>query len=93
MLTYIKDTVMFPNIEHYSPSDYATFNQIKSFLLINIGLLLEREKKAKSFHFMLSLLSGSGFWQKLENVVENFLTVISNGTASNYLLKIKLLMK
>ena len=30
-----------------SPSDYATFNQIKSFLLFNIGLLLEREKSKK----------------------------------------------
>ena len=50
-------------------------------VLFNIGLLLEREKKQqKSFHFMLSLLSSSGFRHKLENVVKNFLTVISNGT-------------
>ena len=27
---------------------------------------------------MLSLLSRGGIWQKLENVVKNFLTVISN---------------
>ena len=40
---------------------------------------LVRKKKAKSFHFMLSLLSRSGFEQNLENVVKNFLTVISNG--------------
>ena len=65
-------TVTSPNITRpltlcTSPSDYATFNQIKSFLLFNIWLLSERE--AKCFHFMLSLLSRSGFWQKLENVV------------------------
>ena len=74
----------FPNIVQpltlrTSQSDYATFNQIKSFLLINIGLLTEREKTSKSFHFMLSLLSWGGFRQQLENVVKNFLTVISNG--------------
>ena len=28
---------------------------------------------------MLSLLSRGGIWQKLENVVKNFLTIISNG--------------
>ena len=49
------------------------------FLLLNIGLLLERAKKAKSFYFMLSLLSRSGYWQTLEIIVKNFLTVISNG--------------
>ena len=53
---------------------YATFNQI-IFLLFNIGLLLEREKTAKSFHFTLSLLSRGVFRQKLENVVKNFLTI------------------
>ena len=76
-------TVMSPNIAgpltlRTSPSDFATFNQIKSFLLFNIGLLLEKEKKEKSFHFMLSLLSRSGFWQKLDMLLK-FLTVISNG--------------
>ena len=48
------------------------------FFLLNIGLLLEKRKKAKSFHFLLSLLCRSGYWRKLENVVKNFLTVISN---------------
>ena len=76
-------TVTSPNIARpltmlTSPSDYATFKQIKSFLIFKIRLLLEREKKAKSYHFMLSLLSRSRFWQQLENVVKKFLTVVSN---------------
>ena len=37
-----------------------------------------KRKTAKSFHFMLSLLSRSESWQKLQNVVKNFLTIISN---------------
>ena len=70
-------TVTSPNIAQpltlrTSPSDYATFYQVKSFLLFNIGLLLEKEKKAKSFYVMLSLLNRSGFRQKLENVVKTF---------------------
>ena len=45
-------SVTSPNIGWFltlrtSPSDYATFNQIKSFLLFNFGLLLEREKSKK----------------------------------------------
>ena len=49
-------TVTSPNIARpltlrTSPSDYATFNQIKSFLLFNFGLLLEREKQQKVFTF------------------------------------------
>ena len=48
--TYDTLTVMSPNIArpltlHTSPSDYATFNQIRSFLIFNIMLLLEREKQ------------------------------------------------
>ena len=52
-------TVMSPNIARpltlrTSSSDYATFNQIKSFLIFSIRLLLEREKQQKvstlSFH-------------------------------------------
>ena len=62
-----------------SPSDYGTFYQIHSFKLSNIGLILARENNQK-IHFMLSLLSMGGCRQKLENVVKNFLTVISNGT-------------
>ena len=73
---------MSPNIErpltlHTSPRDYATFNQIKSFLIFNIRLLLER---AKDFHFVFSRLSKDGFQQKLANVVKNFWTLISNAT-------------
>ena len=59
-------TVMSPYIARpltlrTSPNDYATFNQIKSFLIFSIRLLLEREKTAKGFHFNLSLLSRGGF--------------------------------
>ena len=52
-------TVMSPNIARpltlrTSPSDYATFNQIKSFLIYSMRLLLEREKQQNvltlSFH-------------------------------------------
>ena len=53
-----------------NPSDHATFNQIKSFLIFNNGLLLESEKQQK-----VGWIS-----QKLENVVKNFLTTISNAT-------------
>ena len=63
--------IAMPLTLHTGPSEYATFKQIKSILLFNIGLLLERENKQNVFR--------SGFWQKLENVVKNFLTVISNG--------------
>ena len=48
------------------PSDYATFNQIKSSLLFNIGLLLEKEKQPKN-HFVRG-----GFPQKLVNDVKFF---------------------
>ena len=47
-------TVMSPNIARpltlrTCPSDYATFNQIKSFFIYNIRLLLEGEKQQKVF--------------------------------------------
>ena len=75
-------TVMSPNIARpltlrTSPSDYATFNQIKSFLIFNISLLLEREH-SKRFSLMFSRLSRGGFQQKLANIVKNCLTLISN---------------
>ena len=49
-LLFLLLTVMSPNIVQLlilrtSPSDYAICNQIKSFLIFNIGLLLEREKQ------------------------------------------------
>ena len=70
---------MSPNIARpltlrTSPSGYATFNQIKSFLIFNIRLLLEREKQQKGFHLKLSLLSRGGFRQKNGKVVKNFQT-------------------
>ena len=43
-------------------------------------MLFERDKTTKRFHFMLSLLSRGGFRQKMENVVKNSRTVISNDT-------------
>ena len=50
--TWSLATVTSPNIARpltlrTSPSDYATFNKIKTFLLFNIGLPLEREKQQK----------------------------------------------
>ena len=68
---------MSPNIARpltlrTSPSDYATFNQIKSFLIFNIRLL-----QAKAFYFMFSRLGRGRFRQNLPNDVKNFLTLIS----------------
>ena len=47
-----------------NPNAYATFNQIKSFLKIS------REKTAKWFQCLLSLLNRGGFLQNLANVVK-----------------------
>ena len=57
-----------------SPSDYATFNQIKTFLIFSIRQLLEREKTAKGFHFKLSLLRRGRFRQKFAKVVKKIET-------------------
>ena len=54
------------------PSDYATFNQIRSFLIFNIRLL-----QAKYFYVMFSRLGRGRFRQNLPNDVKNFLTLIS----------------
>ena len=56
-------TVMSPNSLQpltlcISPRDYATFNQIKSFLIFDIGLLLEREKQQKVFTLSFNCLAG-----------------------------------
>ena len=56
-------TVMSPNIAmpltlRTSPSDYATFNQIKSFLIFNIRLLLERERQQKIFTYVFTAEQG-----------------------------------
>ena len=56
------------------PSDYATLN------LIKYRVAFGKRKTAKTFHMMRSLLSRGEFRQKLENVVKNFLTVVSNST-------------
>ena len=74
---------MSPNIARpltlrTSPSDYAIFNQIRSFLIFSIRLLLERENTAKRFHFKLSLMSRGGFRQKFAKVVKKIQTEISN---------------
>ena len=81
---------MSPNIARpltlrTSPSEYATFNQIKYILIFNIKLLWEREKTAKGFHFKLSLLSRGGFRQKIAKVVKNFRTKFQMTQTSNYL--------
>ena len=73
---------MSPNIARpltlrTSQSDYATFNQIKSFFIFNIRLLLEREKH-KRFSLYIFTAEQGWIWQKLANVVKNFLTLISN---------------
>ena len=59
--------VMFPNsawplILHTSPNYYDTFNEIKSYLIFNIRLLLERENQQKVC-FLLSMMSRGGFLQ------------------------------
>ena len=77
-LTVTSLNIARPLTLHTSPSYYATFNQIKSFLLFNIGLLLEREKTTKSFHFRLPLLDRGGFRQNWKMMLKNFLTIISN---------------
>ena len=57
--------VMSPNIARpltlrTSPSDYATSNQIKPFLIFNIRLLLEREKNSKRFSLYV-ITAGQGW--------------------------------
>ena len=76
-------TVTSPNIARpltllTSPSDYTTFNhQIKSFLIFNIMMPLERENSKK---VSLYAFTAEQEWilANYENVVKNFLTVISN---------------
>ena len=60
-----------------SPSDYAAFSQINYFWYLISGWFW-KEKIGNGFHFMFSLLSRGGFPQKRANVVEKFLTLISN---------------
>ena len=50
-----------------------------------------KEKTAKRFHFMLSLLRSGGFQQNLENVVKNSLTIISNDPGFKLFITLKLL--
>ena len=63
---------------HTSPSDYATFNQIKSFLLFNVGLLMEREKQQKVFTLGFHCWTGVDFGKNWKRLLKNFLTIISN---------------
>ena len=69
--------IVRPRILHTSQSDYATFNQIKTFLIFNIRLFLEREKQQKVFSLCYRCLAGVDFGK---NWKKNFLTVISNDT-------------
>ena len=85
--TVTSANIVRPLTLHNSPSDYATFNQIKSFLIfLKYQVALGKRKTAKRFHFILSLLSRVGFRLKLENVVKNSLIVISNDPGFNDLL-------
>ena len=53
---------------HASRSDYATFYQVKYFLIFNIRLVLEREKQPKVFALCFHGSAGVDFgknWQML----------------------------
>ena len=59
-------TVTSPNIARpltlrTSPNEYVTINQIKSFLIFNIGLLLEREKQQNVFTLYFYCSAGVDF--------------------------------
>ena len=90
--------VMSPNIARpltlrTSPSDYATFNQIKSILVFSIRLLLEREKQE-----MVSLLSfhcwtGEDFVKNLQKLIKKFRPKFQMTRTSNDLFWIKILVE
>ena len=76
-------TVTSPNIARpltlrTSPSDYVTFNQIKSFLIFNIMLLLEREKQQNIFTLCFHGWVGVDFGKNWQILLKNFQTWISN---------------
>ena len=91
-------TVMSPNIArpltlHTSPSDYATYNQIKYFLIFNIRLILEREKQQKVFTLCFHGLAGVDFGKNWHFFFKNFLTLISNDPGLKLFTLNKLLTK
>ena len=63
-----------------SPSDYATFNQIRSILFFNIGLLLEREKQQNVFTLCAHCWAGVDLGKKWKMLLKTPRTVISNDT-------------
>ena len=70
-------TVMFPSIVwpltlHTSPSDYATFIQIKSVLIFNIKLLLEREKQQKVFALSIQERAWLDFGKNWQMLLKTF---------------------
>ena len=72
-------TVMSPNIAQpltlrTSPSDYATFNQIKTFFIFNIRLLLEREKQLNVFTLSFHCWVGVDFGKNLQKLFIKFQT-------------------
>ena len=87
-------TVMSPNIARpltlcTSPSDYAIFNQIKSFLIFSIRLLLEREKQQNVFTLSFHWWAGVDFGKNLQKLLKNFRPKFQMTQTSNNLFWIK----
>ena len=85
---------MSPNIARpltlrTSPSDYATFNRIKSFFISSIRLLLEREKQQKVFTLCVHCWAGVDFGKKLQKLLKIFRPKFQMTQISNYLFWIK----
>ena len=67
---------MSPNIAW--PLTLRTSPSDKTFFDILYQVAFGKRKTAKYFHSMFSWRSRGGIWQKIANVVKNFLTLISN---------------
>ena len=85
-----KSTVMSHNIARpltlrTSPSDYATFNQVNSFLIFSIRLLLEREKQQKVFTLSFHGLAGEDFGIHLQKIFKKFRPKFQMTQTSYYL--------
>ena len=88
---------MSPNIARpltlrTSPSDYATFNQIKK-IISNIRLVLEREKQQKVFTLCVHCCAGVDFGKKLQKLLKIFRPKFQMTQISNYLFRIKFVWK
>ena len=65
---------MSPNIARpltlsTSPNDYATFNQIKSFLIFSTRLLLEKEKQQNDFTLSFHCWAGVDFCKNMQRLL------------------------